>query len=167
MEIKDLKFLKVKIEKHPTRGTNLEYLQKQDAVAILILNFSKEEILLVNQYRPGVRGKLLEIPAGIIEHGEKPIETVYREVREETGYEKKNYEFLYIPKKSLILSPGYTTESLYIYIVKLKEKNIIPKELILDVGEDIEVRWVKIDDVKEYTNDFKTYYAIELYKNLK
>nr|WP_307776471.1 NUDIX hydrolase [uncultured Cetobacterium sp.] len=165
--IKDLKFLKVKVEKHPTRNVKLEYLDKPDAIAALVLDNFEKKSLLVEQYRPGVKGKLLEIPAGIIEEGETEESTLIRELREETGYDLSDYEIMYSPKEPLILSPGYTTEGLYIYIVKLKRNDIEAKELILDDGEDLITKWVELDEIKNKTNDFKTHYALNLYQNLK
>lgn len=167
MELNDLKFLKVKIMDHPTRDMKLEYLDKPDAIAVLILNKTRDKVLLVKQFRPGVNGSLLEIPAGIIEKGESALNTLYREIREETGYEKEDYDFIYTPEIPLILSPGYTSEKLYIYIVSLKNDNITPKSLELDFGEDIENIWLNLSDVKSKTNDFKTHYSIELFNNIK
>ncbi len=167
MKLNDLKFLKVKIEKHPTRDIQLEFLEKPNAIAALILNYTEDKVLLVEQYRPGVNGKLLEIPAGIIENDEDSKETLKREVREETGYEIESYDILYTPTKPLILSPGYTSEELYIYIVKLKSENEKVYEKQLDEGEDLECFWHSLESVLEITNDFKTHYALSLYKNLK
>ncbi|MGL5356374.1 MAG: NUDIX hydrolase [Cetobacterium sp.] len=167
MKLDDLRFLKVKVEKHPTRNISLEFLDKPHAIAALILNSKEDKILLVEQYRPGAAKKLLEIPAGIIEDNEDPKYTLKREVREETGYEIESFEILYTPKKPLILSPGYTSEELYIYILKLKSENEIVFEKQLDEGEDLECFWHSLNDTLELTNDFKTHYALELYKNLK
>ena len=166
MKINDLRFLKVKIEKHPTRDIQLEFLDKPNAIAALILNFKEDKVLLVEQYRPGVSGKLLEIPAGIIENNENPIETLAREVREETGYMFESFEVIYAPKIPLILSPGYTSEELYVYILKLKTEKEKTYEKQLDEGEDLEVLWENLEKVESITNDFKTHYAITLYKNL-
>ena len=167
MKLKDLRFLKIKIEKHPTRDIQLEFLDKPNAIAAFILNSTEDKVLLVEQYRPGVEGKLLEIPAGIIEDNEDPKETLRREVREETGYEIESFNILYSPIKPLVLSPGYTSEKLYIYILKLKSENEQVYEKQLDEGEDLECFWYQLDEMLEITNDFKTHYASLLYKNLK
>lgn len=40
---------------------------------------------LVHQYRPAVEGFTCELPSGLVDAGESPIETCRRELREETG----------------------------------------------------------------------------------
>ncbi len=163
--MENLKFLKVKVEKHPTRNINLEYLDHYSAVGILILDEMEKKVLLVKQYRPGVKGDLFEIPAGLIDEGESAVEAMYREVREETGYIKENFELLYKPEKSLFISPGYTTENLSIFILKLISNNISAQEKELDDSEDLSTHWVDLNEVTDLSLDFKTHYAISLNKN--
>lgn len=160
----DLKFLRVRTEKHPTTGTTLEYLHHHHAVAVLILDANEEKTLLVNQYRPGNRGNLYEVPAGLIDEDENPEEAMFREVLEETGYSKEDLDLIYSYPKPLLISPGYTTENLNFFIVKLKSNEILPKEQALDEGEDLFTEWVKLGDVEKLKIDLKTVFLLNLYK---
>lgn len=162
--MKELKFLKFAVEKHPTTGIQLEYLIKNDAIAVLVVNEKGDKTLLVNQYRPGVAKNIFEIPAGIIEDGESAISTLYRELEEETGYTKEDVELLYASEKPFIVSPGYTQERLYIYIVRVKDDNIVPKNLNLDIGEDLYNQWFKIEEAAKISEDMKTSFALEIYR---
>lgn len=55
------------------------------AVCILALT-ADEQVLLVQQYRPGPDRILLEMPGGGVKPGEPPLEAARRELLEETGY---------------------------------------------------------------------------------
>lgn len=163
MKISDLKFLRVRIEKHPSTDIQLEYLEHHNAVAVLILNAKGDKSLLVEQYRPGNRGNVFEIPAGLIDKGENPLEAMYREVEEETGYVKENFNELYKSEGPLLISPGYTSEKLNFYILQLKDDSIQPKAPKFDIGEDLVSHWIDIDKIKTISNDLKTQYSLNLY----
>src|SRR5690349_3163193 len=52
-----------------------------------ILAITKDQkVVLVRQYRHGVKEVLLELPGGVIEDGEDPLAGIQRELLEETGY---------------------------------------------------------------------------------
>ena len=66
---------------------------------------------MVSQYRYSLGKEMLELPAGKIEKGEDPDETILREAIEETGYEVKNLRKL----GSIIPTCGYCSERIHLY----------------------------------------------------
>jgi 8-oxo-dGTP pyrophosphatase MutT (NUDIX family) len=44
------------------------------------------ELVLIKQYRHGIKSPTLEIPGGMVDPGETPLEAAKRELLEETGY---------------------------------------------------------------------------------
>ena len=68
-------------------------------------------MLLVRQHRPAVGSSPLELPAGLIDPGEQPIDTARRELEEETGYLARRIE----PLVRFYTSPGFTDELIHIF----------------------------------------------------
>lgn len=70
------------------------------------------EILLVSQYRCGVKEVLTEVPAGKLEKGEDPETCGRRELEEETGYKAKTF----IPVLTMCATPAYSEEKIFVFI---------------------------------------------------
>jgi ADP-ribose pyrophosphatase len=69
----------------PNRQTAIrDIVRPPDAVAIVPID-DDGRIYLVRQYRPAIRRAIYEIPAGIIDPGERPTATARRECEEEIG----------------------------------------------------------------------------------
>lgn len=161
-------FLKPRKMKHPQNGMTLEYLEKQSAIAALLVSADGKKGYFVEQFRPGINGNSIEVIAGLIDEGEIDIDALYREVSEEGGYSKEDYDIIYTEKKPLAISPGYTEEKLSLYILKLKD-GAEQKSLHLDEGEELEGKWLDFEEILEKSNDFKTFYLVKTYEllNLK
>lgn len=102
------------------------------------------EVVLIRQYRHGVQDILWEIPGGVVDDGEDPMEGVKRELLEETGYTAS--EFIQVAK--LYPNPALQTNLMYCFLALGAEK---VKEQSLDDGEDIEVHLVPLDELIEMT----------------
>src|SRR5689334_21748519 len=57
-----------------------------DTWATVLAITKDQNVVLVKQYRHGVKEVLLELPGGVIEDGEDPLAGIQRELLEETGY---------------------------------------------------------------------------------
>ncbi len=80
--------------------------------AVLIVPFlSKNEVILLRQYRPVVDLYLYELPAGTLGKGERHMSCAYRELGEETGYSAGRMKKI----GQIYPAPGYTTEKIVIF----------------------------------------------------
>ncbi len=97
-------------------------------------------LYFVNQFRLGVGGDLLELPAGVLEPGEDPLEGAAREVREETGLAARSIEKL----GDFWLAAGYCNERMTVYLAS----GLYPGPLEQDADEFLQL--VKIPAAEAY-----------------
>lgn len=102
------------------------------AIVPLIKRQGKQWVVLVKQFRAPVEDKLWEIPAGLMESGETPLECAKRELREETGLVGGKWSKLV----SFYSSPGFTDEKINLFLgYELEYQKGAKKETNLEVGE--------------------------------
>ena len=111
---------------------NFHKIKLQDA-AMVILENEKNQILFLDEYRRGIKKKSLGFPGGHIESGEKPLETVKRELLEETGYLAKNWKMLFRYTRHGTYNCGqdyvYTAKIDNNYLKSIKNENLKKKWL--------------------------------------
>jgi len=80
--------------------------------AVIVPVYEDGTIALVKQYRhPAVR-YMLEVPAGTLDHGERPEAGAARELEEELGLVARNLEKL----TEFFVSPGFCGEKMWVYL---------------------------------------------------
>jgi len=82
-------------------------------VCVLAMD-SRNQVLLVSQFRYPYGEVLRELPAGKLEYGEDPGEAARRELREETGAAAGDFRSL----GELYPSPGYCGEIIRMYLAR-------------------------------------------------
>lgn len=94
----------------------LEIIRHAGAAAVVPLLTPPDSadpwVLLIRQYRYAAGGVLWEIPAGVLEPGESPLDCARRELREETGATAETFEQL----TTIFTTPGFTDEQIHLFI---------------------------------------------------
>ena len=67
-------------------GTEKEYYWAALPPAVVVVAVAGDELVMVEQYRPAIRERHLELPAGVVEDGESFTTAGARELREEAGF---------------------------------------------------------------------------------
>lgn len=107
--------------------------------AVAMLAFDEDDrLILVTQYRHGVRRRMLELPAGGLEPGEDPVACAIREMQEEVGLRPGVVE----PFGGFFVAGSYTTEYIRFFLCSELE----PARLDGDEDEDIEVVRMSVEE---------------------
>lgn len=103
-----------------------------------------EQVILVEQYRPGPEDTMVSFPEGRIDPGEEPLQAVERELLEETGYKAGKIAFL----KSI--PQAYSMQKKYCYVATDCQK---VQEQMLDEFEFIRVMTLSIAEFRALMRD--------------
>lgn len=90
-----------------------DLVSHKNAITIVPLD-DNGNILFVRQYRLGASDYLLELPAGVLEEEEDPLEGARREIREETGFAASEW----IKLGEFFMAPGYSTELMFVFLAR-------------------------------------------------
>ena len=126
------------IQKASGKKTTREVVEHRDCVAVVVLD-EQSNVLLVRQFRHPVGKSLLEVPAGGIDPGEEPIDSVRRELQEEIGYFPRRIERL----GGFYSTPGYCTEYLHCFLAT----DLVSSGLVADDTDDIELVRVPTEEI--------------------
>ncbi len=126
-----------KVELPNGRVTTREAVRHAPAVGIVAVDGGC--VYLVRQFRHPVGEAILEIPAGIVEPGESPVETAAREIQEEIGLRAEKLEEI----GSIYTSPGFSDEEIFLFWAE----GLSPSRLPEDDDEFIEVIKVPIKEL--------------------
>jgi ADP-ribose pyrophosphatase len=134
-----------------------EYIRHPGAVVVIPL-LDDGQVLLERQFRYPNNQVFIELPAGKIDPNEESLACAKRELREETGYSAKEWQFVCTIHNAI----AYSDEHLDIFLAK----GLVSGDTQLDEGEFVELitvtpaqmlEWVregKITDVKTVIGAF-------------
>jgi ADP-ribose pyrophosphatase len=127
------------------KGTFIQVVRKdgkevvEHGAAVAIVPVSEGHVTLVRQERVAAGGKVLELPAGMLEEGEAPLESARRELREETGLHGGEW----VEVASFFTSPGFTDERIHLFIATGLEQG----EASPEATEELELVRVPLDQI--------------------
>lgn len=90
-----------------------EVVEHRESMTVIAID-DQERIILVRQYRHPTGEEMLETPAGSVDPGETPEESVNRELSEEAGLCAREV----VPLGCFYLAPGWATEYMHAYLAR-------------------------------------------------
>jgi 8-oxo-dGTP pyrophosphatase MutT (NUDIX family) len=116
---------------------------------------TKNEIIMVKQFRYGSKKDELEVPGGLTDKGEEPLKAGIRELKEETGYVGCNAMVL----GKVCPNPAIQGNFCYTVLVEGADKK---HETEFDNAEDIQTLLIPLNEVDDYIKEEKITHGLTL-----
>lgn len=141
--------------------TTREYILRGGGASAIVPIDADGKIVFVRQYRHPIKSLCLEIPAGMLEKGEDPLECATRELEEETAKKAGKIEHLV----NMHSAVGLFSELIYIYLATDLKEGVQN----LDHDEFVEIEKYTLEESVEMIfkgeiTDSKTITGIFAYK---
>jgi ADP-ribose pyrophosphatase len=140
-EVYDGYFLKVQSDqvRLPNgKPATREFIKHPGAVVVLPV-FDDGRILMERQFRYPLDRVFIEFPAGKIDPGEAPLACAMRELREETGYSARQWQFVCTIHNAI----AYSDEHLDLYLAR----GLTAGDAALDDGEFLDVYSASLEEL--------------------
>lgn len=124
-----------------------QVLRSTDWVAVIAITKEKE-VVLVNQFRHGIRDLSLELPGGLVKPGQTPLKSAAEELEEETGFTAPEMKLL----GSMYPFPAIFTNSFYVYLAENAEPS---GKIHPDETEEIETVLAPVGELRNFIRDGK------------
>ena len=137
-----------------------QIVEHPGSVAVVAVD-RQNRVVLVKQWRQPPRKELLELPAGVREQGETPLETAQRELREECGLHGGEWQEI----AQAWTTPGFVREEMTLFLATGLEEG----ETDRDEGEDLHIvrrPASEIASLLREIEDLKTLAGLLLYLRL-
>jgi 8-oxo-dGTP pyrophosphatase MutT (NUDIX family) len=127
-------------------------IESRDWINIIPLT-DDHQVVMIRQYRHGSREVTLEIPGGLVDHGETPKKASARELLEETGYRVKKWEKIGVVNPN----PALFNNRCHTFLARGIQKVTKPTP---DQTEDIEVVLIPLVDIPKLILEGKIDHAM-------
>ncbi len=137
----------------------------QNAVAVLPYDPVTDEVVLIEQFRPGALKDplspwILEVTAGMVDDGESEIDTALRELEEETRLKAGIRDLCFINR--VYSSPGASSEKVTLYLAMVDASNLESYGGLESENEDIRIFKVKAAEAFDLVKSGRINNAITL-----
>ena len=145
----ETKFLRLRVDRvELPSGIVVEdyFVRESHGFAVVFALTPDENVILVRQYKHGVREIITELPAGMIDEDESPATCAARELTEETGYTGSDPVLV----RTFLADPTNATGRFHLFVVRDATPTHRPQ---FDLTEEIEVELAPIPEVRAMALD--------------